>query len=74
MKDYTCKNCSLPLGHLHMDIFIGGANGLPVKAGFIEIKTDPFLVEDWMLQKTSEYAARKLTQFIVESNVGKVIN
>lgn len=53
---------------------IAGPLGLPVPVGSIEIKTDPMLVEDWILQKVASTAVKQLTKYVVNSNYGKAIN
>ena len=61
-------------GKFYSLILIGLAGEPPVQVGSITIETDPLLVEDWMLEKVSIDAIKQLTNFVIKSNEGKVIN
>lgn len=73
-KKCECPNCSMKRGQVHIQIMIGNQHGMPVPVGSIRIDTDPFVVEDWMLEKVATDAAKSLTKFVLDSNSGKVIN
>jgi hypothetical protein len=72
-KDHPYNTDPIP-GRTYMQIMIASPQGLPVQVGSITIDTNPLLVEDWMLEEVSRNAAKSLTKFVLESNVGKVIN
>lgn len=57
-----------------MQLLIESPDSPPVLAGSITIDVDPFIVDDWMLEKVSASAAEHLSKLILEANVGKVIN
>lgn len=76
-KNCICQKCAQEMykpGKAFINILIGSASGLPVQVGTIQIDTDPLLVEDWMLNKVSQDAAKALTKYVLESNAGKVVN
>ncbi len=69
----TCEACLTIPGRSHVTIMLSVPGEMPACLGYIDINTDPFLVEDWMIRKVTETAVRQLTKYVV-NNTGKVIN